>query len=103
VCPILTKGAHFNILKVLMATRINFVDIYTFYNDMDLNVVELLFEDLNISCSVKTLNPLKNDDNLESYPEKRIAVEEGDVGSARSVIVEAIESGIISKDGRFVE
>jgi len=44
---ILTKAARFNILKVLMASRINFVDIYTFYNEMDLNVVELLFEELN--------------------------------------------------------
>lgn len=85
-----------------MASRINFVDIYVFYNDMDLEVVEVLFEDLNISCAVKTINPLREDEDLAACPEKRVAVEEQDVVEAKRIIGEAIETGIISSDGRFV-
>ena len=100
----MTKGVQFNILMVLMASRINFVDIYTFYNELDLSVVELLLEELDISCAVKTLDPVRSGagGDVTKYPEKRLAVEVGDAESARRVIVEAIQTGVISGDGRFL-
>ncbi|MBI5826750.1 MAG: hypothetical protein HZB22_03350 [Deltaproteobacteria bacterium] len=38
-----------------MASRINFIDIYSFYDEIDASVIETLLEDYDISCAVRTL------------------------------------------------
>ncbi len=83
-----------------MATRINFVDLYSFYNDIDATVIETLMEDYNISCSVRTLGVARSFDSHE-FGERRMAVEEDRVESARKIISDAIKSGVISKEGKF--
>lgn len=84
-----------------MATRINFVDLYSFYNDLDVSVIERLMEDYSISCSIKTLGTTRFSSDLGEHQEKRMAVEEDKVENARKIIVDAIRSGIISKEGKF--
>jgi len=42
-----------------MATRINLIDLYSFYNDIDASVIETLMEDYNISCSIRSLTPIR--------------------------------------------
>ncbi len=83
-----------------MATRINFIDLYSFYNDLDATVIETLMEDYNISCSVRTFGPARSFDSHD-LGEKRISVEEDKVENAKKIIADAIRSGVISKEGKF--
>ncbi len=83
-----------------MATRIHFIDLYSFYNDLDATVIETLMEDYNISCSVRTLGAMRSFDSHE-FGEKRISVEEDKVENAKKIIADAIRSGVISKEGKF--
>lgn len=94
----MTKWPHFNILIEPMASRINFIDIYSFYDELDASVIETLLEDYDISCSIRTFNPFADAD---AYFEKRIAVEEDKVENARRIINDARKNGVISRDGRF--
>lgn len=94
----MTKQPHFNILIEPMASRINFIDIYSFYDELDANVIETLLEDYDISCSIRTFNPSADPD---AYFEKRIAVEEDKVENVRRIIDDARRSGVISREGRF--
>jgi len=80
-----------------MATRINFIDLYSFYNDLDATVIETLMEDYNISCSVRTFGSTRSFDS-QGFGEKRISVEEDKVENARKIIADAIRSGVISKE-----
>lgn len=82
----------------LMASRINFIDLYSFGNELDASVIETLMEDYDISCSVRTLN---SPHDADEYFEKRIAVEEDKVENARRIINAALRNGVISKEGRF--
>lgn len=84
-----------------MATRINFIDLYSFYNEMDANVIETLMEDYNIPCSVRTLGSGRASDLQSFTMEKRIAVEEDKVENARKIIRDAIMNGVISREGKF--
>lgn len=84
-----------------MATRINFIDLYSFYNDIDVSVIETLMEDYNISCSIRTLGTSRFSTDPGEYHEKRMAVEEEKVENARKIIADAIKSGVISKEGKF--
>lgn len=84
-----------------MATRIKFIDLYSFYNDLDASVVETLMEGRNITCSFRSLGKLRFATDIGSYIEKRIAVEEEQIESARRIIKEAIRNGVISKEGKF--
>lgn len=84
-----------------MAVRINFIDLYTFYNEIDASVVEALLEDYSISCSVRTLNMMRVPAQKD-FPEKRIAVEMGKIADAKKIINDAIKKGVISSDGRFI-
>lgn len=83
-----------------MATRINFIDLYSFYNDLDATVIETLMEDYNISCSIRTFGSTRSFDSHE-FGEKRIAVEEDKIENAKKIITDAIRSGVISKEGKF--
>lgn len=86
-----------------MATRINYVDLYSFYNDMDATVIASLMEGYDISCSMKTLGTGRLGPDLGAYSqEKRISVEEGKIENARNIIWDAIRNGVISRDGRFM-
>jgi len=81
-----------------MASRINFIDIYSFDNELDASVIETLMQDYDISCSIRTFN-FSHD--ADEYFEKRIAVEEDKVENARRIINAALRNGVISKEGRF--
>lgn len=83
-----------------MATRINFIDLYSFYNGLDATVIETLMEDYNISCSVRAFGSSSSFESGE-FGEKRIAVEEDRVENARKIIIDAIKSGVISREGKF--
>ncbi|MDO8426977.1 MAG: hypothetical protein Q7T24_05635 [Deltaproteobacteria bacterium] len=82
-----------------MATRINFIDLYSFYNELDGSVIETLMEDYRITCSIRTLGQPRI--YTEDYLEKRIAVEQEKLESARKIINDAIRSGVISREGKF--
>ncbi|MBI2413057.1 MAG: hypothetical protein HYV24_07605 [Deltaproteobacteria bacterium] len=84
-----------------MATRINFIDLYSFFNELDASVIETLMEDYNISCSIRTLGPIRFSTDTSNYQEKRISVESDKVENARKIINDAIRSGVISKEGKF--
>lgn len=84
-----------------MASRINFIDLYSFYNDLDISVIETLMEDYNISCSIRTLGAPRFSTDIGEYQEKRMAVEQDKVENARKLIADAIKSGVISKEGKF--
>lgn len=84
-----------------MATRINFIDLYSSFNDLDMSVIENLMEGRRITCSIRTLGKVRFATDIAAYLEKRIAVEEDKIESARVIIKEAIRSGVISRDGKF--
>ena len=84
-----------------MATKINFIDLYSFYNDLDASVIENLMEGCNITCSIRPLGKVRFATDMNSYLEKRIAVEEEKIENARNIIRDAIRSGVISREGKF--
>lgn len=84
-----------------MATRINFIDLYSIYNELDASVIETLMEGFNITCSIRTLGHVRFNTDVGGYLEKRIAVEEEKLENARNLIAEAIKNGVISKEGKF--
>lgn len=84
-----------------MATKINFIDLYSFYNELDASVIETLMDDYNISCAIRTLGSARFSSDQGEYVERRISVEEGKLENARKLINDAIKSGVISKEGRF--
>lgn len=84
-----------------MATRIKFIDLYSFYNELDASVIETLMEDCNITCSIRTLGKVRFSTDMGAYLEKRIAVEEDKLEYAKKIINEAIRNGVISKEGKF--
>lgn len=91
----------FYILRAIMANRINFIDLYSIYNDLDASVIETLMEGFNITCSIRTLGRERFTTDMSGYLEKRIAVEEEKLENARKLISEAIRNGVISKEGKF--
>ena len=85
-----------------MATRINYIDVYSFYSELEAGVMESLMDDYRIGCSIRTLSPLGPGSDPSGFPEKRIAVEKEKVESARVIIKDAIRKGMLSGEGRFV-
>jgi len=83
-----------------MATRINFIDLYSFYDDIDSYVIESLMDGSNVSFSIRSLGA-DSASGAWGPDEKRIAVEEEKVELARKLLGRAIRSGVISRDGRF--
>ena len=86
-----------------MATRINFIEVYSAHSEFDATVIESLMDDYNIHCSIRTPGMLRFSVSPTDMPEKIILVEEGKADSARKIINYAIRNGVISKEGRFVE
>ncbi|MFQ5735712.1 MAG: hypothetical protein ACE5GY_02490 [Thermodesulfobacteriota bacterium] len=84
-----------------MATRINFIDLYSFYNELDSFVIEEMMADRNISCSVRSLSTRFSPPGSGEDSELRMAVEEGSLECARRVIDGAIRNGVISREGEF--
>lgn len=84
-----------------MATRIKFIDLYSFYNELDASVIETLMEDYNITCSIRTLGKVRFSTDMGAYLEKRIAVEEDKLEYAKKILNDAIRNGVISKEGKF--
>ncbi len=84
-----------------MATRINFIDLYSFYNELDSIVIEARMAERNISCSVRDLSPRLSSTGDMQDAELRMAVEEGSVESARRIIDEALKNGDITREGEF--
>lgn len=84
-----------------MATRIKFIDLYSFYNELDASVIETLMEDYNITCSIRTLGKVRFSTDIGAYLEKRIAVEEDKLEYAKKILNDAIRNGVISKEGKF--
>ncbi len=84
-----------------MASRINFVDLYSFYNELDSFVIEALMAESSISCSVRSLSSRFAAPEAEDGSELRMAVEEGSLESARKIINEAISNGVITQEGEF--
>jgi len=82
-----------------MATKIHLIDLYAFQNTFDGNMLETLLFDSNISCKVSAR--FAKHPESDDFLEKSIAVEEKLVEDARSIIRDAIKTGIISADGRF--
>lgn len=85
-----------------MATRIHFIDLYSFHNELDSFVIEAMMADLNISCSIRSLATRFASDPSSMASELRMSVEEGSIESARRVIGEALRNGVISQDGEFM-
>lgn len=99
---LLTNAGFFRYTQMAMAIRINFIDLYSFYNEIDATVIETLMEDYNITCSVRTLGAGRPSFDINGYNlEKRIAVEEEKIEYARKIIRDAIRNGVISKEGKF--
>lgn len=84
-----------------MATRINFIDLYSCYNETDASVVETLFEDYSITCSIRVLAETPVSEETSGYYEKRISVEEDNVENAKRIINAALKNGVISRQGKF--
>lgn len=85
-----------------MATRINFIDLYALFNEIDASVIETLMEDYNISCSIRTIGGMRVATDFGDFHEKRIAVESGKIENARKIIRDAIKCGVISREGKFM-
>ncbi|GEM_PF-1827427 len=99
---LLTKRRLLNILKMPMATRIRFIDIYSLYDDLDANIIENLLEDYDIVCLIKKFDAATGGAAGDGgNVEKKISVEEDNVESARQIIADAVKEGLISNKGRF--
>ncbi|HLC18763.1 MAG TPA: hypothetical protein VJM57_07105 [Thermodesulfobacteriota bacterium] len=85
-----------------MATRINYIDVYCFYSDLEADVIESLMEGFSISFSIRTLGPYGQATDPTGFPEKRIAVEQDMADNARKILRDAINKGVISGEGKFV-
>lgn len=85
-----------------MATRINLVELYSFYNDVDCSVIETLLSDFNINSEIRTVGANRLSADMWEFPEKRVAVEEGSVENAKRIIDDAIKNGVITPEGRFM-
>jgi hypothetical protein len=84
-----------------MATRINFKDIYSIENELDVDIIALLLEEYDISCSIRNFG-FGSMPSMKKPQEKRVSVEAADAISARGILEDAIRKGMISTDGKFV-
>jgi hypothetical protein len=84
-----------------MATRINFKDIYSIENELDVDIIALLLEEYDISCSIRNFG-LCPTESMKKTPVRRVAVEAVDVHKTRNILEEAIRKGMISPEGKFV-
>ena len=84
-----------------MANRISFVDLYSFYNDMDGTLLTSMMDGYSICYSIRAFGaPHINADSKE-YRERLVSVEQEKAESVRNIINEAIRNGVLSKEGKF--
>ncbi|MBI5287049.1 MAG: DUF2007 domain-containing protein [Deltaproteobacteria bacterium] len=86
-----------------MATRINLVEIYLSYDEIEASIIENLLEDNGIPCVIRDMRITPYPITIGNFSEKRIAVEEDMVDEAMAIIRDAVRDGIISSNGRFKE
>lgn len=94
-----------------MATRIPLIDVYSFYNELDSRVIEAILEGQSISCAVRTIkttrtfdpaiNGTQNWREAAERNETKISVEHDKLEAAKKIIYNAIQSGVISREGKF--
>ncbi|MBI5562433.1 MAG: hypothetical protein HY894_06240 [Deltaproteobacteria bacterium] len=82
-----------------MASKINLIDLYAFYNAFDADVLETLMAGSHISCRIKNCSATSHGNG--EHAEMRIAVEHGMVEDAKRIISDAIRCGVISAVGKF--
>lgn len=84
-----------------MATRITFIDIFATRNDLDASVIESLFEEYEVSFSIRSFGDADAATSRDEYAEKMVAVEKGQAGYARRLLAEALRKGMLSDEGSF--
>ena len=84
-----------------MATSIRFIDVYSFYDDIDAEVIESLLDDFDIICAIRRFEADSDPVEEENPGEKRVSVEEDRAEDAKKIIADAITNGILSRDGAF--
>ena len=84
-----------------MATRIDFIDIYSFYDEIDSYIIESLMDGSRISCCIKSLANIPLKPTVGDFSEKRVSVEADKAEEACTLLAEAVRSGIISREGKF--
>jgi hypothetical protein len=84
-----------------MATRINFIDVYSFFDEMDSMMMESIMDDRNISFSIRTFGWSRFSAGHNDFFERRMAVEEDKVDYVLRLLFDAMKNGMISREGRF--
>lgn len=84
-----------------MATKINFIDVYSFFDEMDSMMMESIMDERNISFSMRTFGKPRFSAGLYDNFERRMAVEEDKVDYALRLLFDAMKSGMISREGKF--
>ena len=79
-----------------MATKIPFIDLYSINDDVEVNIIEEMFNDYAIGFMVKTACM-----ETRLVCDKVIAVEEDQVIEAKRILLDAINNGVISGGGGF--
>ena len=79
-----------------MATRIPFIDLYLINDDVEVNIIEEIFNDYDIGFVVKTACI-----EAQLVCDKVIAVEEDQILEAKKILLMAINNGVISGEGGF--
>ncbi len=84
-----------------MANKISFVDLYSFYNDMDAALIASMMDGYNICHSIRTFGAPHIKADSDELRERLVSVEQEKAESARKIINEGIKSGVLSKEGKF--
>lgn len=79
-----------------MATKIPFIDLYSINDDVEVNIIEEIFNDYSIGFMVKTACM-----EAKLVCDKVIAVEEDQLLEAKKILLKAINNGVISGGGGF--
>ena len=84
-----------------MATKINFIDVYSFFDEMDSMMMESIMDERNISFSMRTFGRPRFSVGYNAPFERRMAVEEDKVDYALKLLFDAMKSGMITREGKF--
>ncbi|MCK4847068.1 MAG: hypothetical protein KAS88_05290 [Deltaproteobacteria bacterium] len=79
-----------------MATKIPFIDLYSINDDVEINIIEEIFNDYSIVFMVKTACV-----EARLVCDKVIAVEEDQLKEAKRLLIKAINNGVITGVGGF--
>jgi len=84
-----------------MANKISFIDLYSFYNDMDGTLITSMMDGYNICYSIRMFGAPHIKADSTEYRERLVSVEQEKAENARKIINEGIRSGALSKEGKF--